>query len=157
MKINKKWLVVGGVVLSLMLAGFIGGIAVMADNSTTATTAATTTTTTTPPTTTTTTTAEQTFINDVVAAYQQSTGVTIDATALQNAITTAQTEMRTNALQTQLQNLVSAGKLTQDQANQILSWWQSMPSVLNGNGVLGLAPGPGLGLGLGLGCFGGTQ
>lgn len=140
MKLSKKWLAIGGVVLALVIAASIGGIAVMADNSG-STASATTTTTTTPPTTTTS--AEQTFLDKVAAIYQQNTGTALNETALQNAITQARTEMHTAALQTRLQDMVSAGTLTQDQANQILSWWESMPSVLSGGGLGLLHGGPG--------------
>lgn len=152
MKIPKKWLVIGGIVLALVLAASIGGISVMADNSSTTPTD-TTTATTTPPTTTTT--AEQNFLNTVVSIYQQNTGQTIDEAALQTAIEQARTQIQTNAIQARLQELVSEGKLTQDQANQILSWWQSMPDVLNGGGlgmIAGLGRGPGF-MGR-IGCIG---
>ena len=135
-----------------MLALTIGGISVMADNGGT-TTDTTTAATTTPPTTTTT--PEQDFLDKVVSIYQQNTGQSIDAAALQTAIEQARQEMQTDAIQARLQELVSEGKLTQDQADQILSWWQSMPDVLSGGG-LGLIPGIGRGPGFmrGIGCIG---
>jgi uncharacterized membrane protein len=142
MKFNKKWLAIGGIVLAIVLAASIGGIAVLADNG--STTAATTTTTAA-------TNTEQALLDKIVAIYKTNTGVSLDETALQTAITQAQAEMKADALQTRLQNLVSEGKLTQDQANQILSWWQSMPSVLNGNAGIGLMGGPGMMHGVG--CF----
>jgi hypothetical protein len=150
MKLSKKWLVIGGILITLVLAATIGGIAVLADSSSTTTTTTTTTATTTPPTTNTS--AEQTLLDKIVAIYKTNTGVSLDESALQTAITQAQVAMRADALQTRLQNLVSEGKLTQDQANQILSWWQSMPDVLNGDtGGLGLMGGPGMMHGMG--CF----
>ena len=131
MRFTKRWLAIGGVVLALVIAASIGSIAVMADTSgstTNPTTAAAT-----PPATATS--AGQTFLDKVVAIYQQNTGVTLNETALQNAITQAKREVSTAELQSKLQSLVSAGKLTQDQANQILSWWQSMPGVLSGGNL----------------------
>ena len=79
--------------------------------------------------------AEQNFLDKVVSIYQQNTGQSIDETALQTAIDQAGSEIRTDAIQARLQELVTEGKLTQDQADQILSWWQSMPDVLSGGGA----------------------
>ena len=93
---------------------------------------------------------EQVLLDKIVADYKANTGVSLDETALQTAINQAQNEIRTADLQTRLQNLVSEGKLTQAQADQILAWYQSMPSVLNGDAGLGILGGPGM---HGMGCF----
>jgi hypothetical protein len=70
----------------------------------------------------------------VCAIYQQNTGVTIDETALKTAFTQAQDELQLAREKAQLQNMVDQGKITQDQADQYLSWWQSRPSVPFGFG-----------------------
>jgi hypothetical protein len=70
----------------------------------------------------------------VCTIYQQNTGVTIDEAALKTAFTQAQNELQLAREKTQLQNMVSQGKITQDQADQYLSWWQSRPNVPFGFG-----------------------
>jgi ABC-type glycerol-3-phosphate transport system substrate-binding protein len=148
MKLSKKWLAIAVVPLALVLAASIGGIAVLADNGSAAATAGSTTTT---ATTTPTTSPEQTLLDKIVADYKANTGTSLDETALQTAITQAQNEIRTADLQTRLDNEVAAGKLTQAQADQILAWYQAMPSILNADGGLGLLGCPGGGPGMG--CF----
>lgn len=143
MKLNRKWLAVGGITLALILAASIGGIAVLADNGTAvaATGAATTTTATVTP--------EQALLDKIVADYKAATGVSLDETALKNAITQAQTETRLAGLQTRLSAEVTARTLTQAQADQILAWYNSMPGVLSGEGGLGILGGHGIGRGMG--------
>jgi hypothetical protein len=70
----------------------------------------------------------------VCTIYQQNTGVTIDEAALKTAFTQAQNELQLTREKAQLQNMVDQGKITQDQANQYLNWWQSRPSVPFGFG-----------------------
>ena len=53
-----------------------------------------------------------------------------------------QTEMQNEALQSRLQNLVSEGKMTQEQADEYLQWWQSRPDTpllepRGGGGMMG--------------------
>lgn len=69
------------------------------------------------------------LLNKVATIYQQNTGVTIDPQQLETAFTQAQNEMQNEALQTWLQNLVTQGKITQNQADQYLQWWQTKPDV----------------------------
>ena len=38
-------------------------------------------------------------------------------------------ELREEALESKLQNLVEDGKLTQEEADQYLEWWQSRPDI----------------------------
>jgi hypothetical protein len=61
--------------------------------------------------------------------YEDNTGVAIDPEALKDALAQAQSEMRAEALQNRLQSLVEQGKLTQEQADQYLEWWQEKPDV----------------------------
>jgi Skp family chaperone for outer membrane proteins len=65
----------------------------------------------------------------VSAMYQEKTGVAIDTTALKEAFAQAQSDMRNEAVNTRLQNLVSEGKLTQEQADQYKQWWQARPDT----------------------------
>jgi hypothetical protein len=91
-----------------------------------------------------------TFLDKVSQIYQQNTGVAIDAQQLKTAFAQAQKETRNEALQSWLQNLVTEGKITQEQADQYLQWWQSRPDTpLLGPG------GGGMMWGRGHGCWSG--
>ena len=94
------------------------------------------------------------LLNKVATIYQQNTGVTIDPQQLETAFTQAQKEMQSEALQTWLQNLVTKGKISQEQANEYLQWWNSKPDVP----LLGLPRGEGMMMGgRGHGCWGGNE
>jgi len=93
------------------------------------------------------------LLNKVATIYQQNTGVTIDPQQLETAFTEAQKQMQSEALQTWLQNLVTQGKITQEQANQYLQWWNSKPDVP----LLQLPRGEGMMWGGGHGCRGGSE
>jgi hypothetical protein len=73
---------------------------------------------------------------------------------LKAAYTQAQTEMQAEALQSRLQNLVTQGKITQEQADQYLQWWNSKPDIslleLPGGGDMMMG-------GRGHGCWGGNS
>jgi hypothetical protein len=64
----------------------------------------------------------------------------IDEQTLVNAFKQAAQELQGQRLQTALNNAVKNGKLTQDEANQIQTWWSQRPAALDK-----LAPGFGLG------------
>jgi len=84
----------------------------------------------------------QTLLDGACAIYQESTGVTIDLEQLKDALEQAQSELQEEALESRLQNLVDDGKMTQEEADQYLEWWQSRPDIelpLPGHG----GPGPG--------------
>jgi hypothetical protein len=86
--------------------------------------------------------------------YKQNTGTAIDKAKLQDALNQAQKEARDKALDTFLQNQVTAGKMTADQAKQYKDWVNSKPNVP------GFAPfrgGPMMrGFGFRGGCWGGN-
>jgi hypothetical protein len=90
------------------------------------------------------------FLDKVSQIYQQNTGVAIDAQQLKAAFAQAQKETQNEALQSWLQNLVTEGKITQEQADQYLHWWQSRPDTP----LLG-PRGGGMMWGRGHGCWGG--
>jgi hypothetical protein len=94
-------------------------------------------------------------LDKVSQIYQQNTGVAIDAQQLKTAFAQAQKEMHNEALQSWLQNLVSEGKITQEQADQYLQWWQSRPDTLLPNTPLLGPRGGGMMWGRGHGCWGG--
>jgi hypothetical protein len=61
----------------------------------------------------------------------------IDQQRVEDAFAQARKDMRTEALDTYLQTQVDQGKLTQEQAAQYKTWWQSRPDVPVGPGFRG--------------------
>ena len=70
-----------------------------------------------------------TLLDKVSQIYQKNTGVSLDTQQLKDAFTQAQTEMRSEALQSWLKNQVDKGTITQEQADTYLKWWQAKPDV----------------------------
>ena len=84
----------------------------------------------------------QALLDGAIAIYQENTGVAIDSEQFKDALAQAQSELKEEALETHVQNLVDEGQITQQEADQYLEWWQSRPEI--GQGLPGLAgPGPG--------------
>ncbi|MGA7676933.1 MAG: hypothetical protein WCA51_00960 [Dehalococcoidia bacterium] len=81
----------------------------------------------------------------VCTIYQQKTGVAIDQQALTDAFTQARSELQKESEQANLQGLVTQGKITQDQADKYLNWWQSRPDMPSGFGFRGHGGFPGMG------------
>lgn len=81
------------------------------------------------------------LLDKVCEIYEQNTGVSIDSEALKDAFIQAQGEMRNEALGNRLDKLVEDGKITQDEANEYLEWWESKPDVPAGFGFRGNAHG----------------
>ena len=115
---KRKWFVPMVVVLSVLLIGGItGGIVAASDDSSTA--------------------EDQIQLGDryhvlldrACAVYEEETGVTIDQEQLRDALKQARQEMREEALENWLQKLVDNGEITQEEADQLLEWWQSRPDV----------------------------
>lgn len=69
------------------------------------------------------------LLERICAIYEDNTGVAIDPEALKDAFAQAQREMQAEALKNRLQSLIGEGKITQDEADQYLEWWQSRPDV----------------------------
>ena len=124
---KRKWLILGVAIAVVILVGGILGGVVYAQSGSTTTTPTTTTTTGTNP--------EVTIMAKVASILG------IDQTTLQNAFTQAEKEVQTDNLSSRLQSLVTAGKITQDQADQYLQWWNSQPTLPSGVNV------PGIGMG----------
>ncbi len=61
----------------------------------------------------------------------------IDQSKLESAFDKAQKDMRQEALDNYLKSLVEQGKITQAQADQYKSWWQSKPDLPPGLGPRG--------------------
>ena len=77
------------------------------------------------------------LLDRVCEIYGDNTGTVMDPEALKDAFVQAQGEMRTEAMQNRLQNMVERGKITQEQADQYKEWQQSRPDVPLGSGFKG--------------------
>ena len=109
---SKKWVIIGVLVAAVVLGGTIGGVAL----------AQTATTNTNP---------GKTLLARVA------TILGIDQQKVEDAFAQAQREMRDEALDAKLKALVDGGKMTQEQANQYKTWWQSKPNLPDGFGMMG--------------------
>jgi hypothetical protein len=111
---KKKWIIIGILAAVVILAiGLIGGAAYAASGTTTTDTAGKT------------------------LAARVATILGLDQSRVDAAFTQAQKDMQTEALDNQLKSLVSAGKITQAQADQYKAWVQSRPSLPAGAGLEG--------------------
>ena len=72
---------------------------------------------------------QDTLLDKVALIYQKNTGVTLDTQQLKDAFAQAQSEMRDEALQNWLNNLVTEGKITQEEADAYLNWWKAKPDT----------------------------
>jgi hypothetical protein len=142
-----KWFIPVVVASVLLIGGITGGLVAAADNSSSDTIAGNRTGA-----------AEryQALLDRVCAIYEENTGVGIDSGQLKDALEQAQIEIQDGALGNWLQNLVDNGKITQEEADQYLEWWQSRPDVqLPSPRLGGPGPGGGMGWGRGFGQLGG--
>ena len=71
----------------------------------------------------------QALLDRALAIYEGETGVAIDSEQLKDALDQAQSELKEETLESRLQNLVDEGKMTQEEADQYLVWWQSRPDI----------------------------
>ncbi len=98
----------------------------------------------------------QQLLDRACAIYQENTGTTIDSEQFKAALKQAQGELREEALESRLQDLVENGKLTQEEADNYLEWWQSRPDIqLPLPGLDGPGPRGGMMCGRGFGPWGG--
>jgi hypothetical protein len=74
------------------------------------------------------------ILERVCTIYEQKTGVAIDQAALKDAFAQARSEIQKEWQQARLQDMVSQGKITQEEADQFLNWWESKPNVPFGFG-----------------------
>ena len=116
--------------LVLVIASVLGGTMVLAADPET---------TTTPTTTSTVTSVRDNFLNALAAKLN----ITVDE--LKSAIAEAKSETIDQMVKDRLDNLVSQGKITQEEADQYLEWWQARPDIA------GLDFGWGMGFGKGFG------
>ena len=120
MRLNKKLIIIA-VSVAVLLVGSIAGVVLAAGNGADNQSKA----------------QGEDLLAKVCTIYQQKTGVAIDQTALKDAFTQAGKEMQTEREQARLQDQVTQGKITQDQADQYLKWLQSRPDVPGGFGFRG--------------------
>jgi hypothetical protein len=98
----------------------------------------------------------QELLDRACAIYQENTGTAIDSEQFKAALKQAQGELREEALESHLQDLVENGKLTQEEADNYLEWWQSRPDIqVPLPGLGGPAPRVGMMLARGLRLWGG--
>ena len=71
------------------------------------------------------------LLTQVVANLNTATGKSITVQQLQDALTQAAAQMKTDALTKSLANAVTNGKITQAEADQIQSWWNQRPAVVD--------------------------
>ena len=66
----------------------------------------------------------------VAEIYQEKTGTALDTQALKDAMAQAGSELQVKNMEAKVNAMVAAGKITQEQADQMLEWWQSRPTDL---------------------------
>jgi hypothetical protein len=69
------------------------------------------------------------LLNRTCEIYYDKTGVEIDAGVLKDAFAQALSERRDEALDSYLQKLVDEGRITPEEAEQYMEWWQARPST----------------------------
>ena len=101
----RKKVVIIPVLIALVLVGTIAGVALADDGSDTPT--------------------GDTLLARVAAILG------IDQTTVEEAFAHAQQEMRTEAMTNRLQEMVTEGTITQEQADEFQTWWNAKPDVLD--------------------------
>jgi hypothetical protein len=119
---TKKGIVVIGIVVLSILAVSIGGVVLAQDDE------------------------SPTLWDRVTSIYEQITGNAVDQGALKEAFAQAREDIRTEAMENRLQNLVEDGVITQQEADEYFDWWQLKPDVNIGfgfgkHGMRGCGPG----------------
>jgi hypothetical protein len=117
---KRKWFIPVVVVTVLLIGGITGGVVAAVNNSSSNTTAGNQTQAAAQ---------YQALLDRACAIYEETTGVVIDPEQLKEALEQARNEMQDEALKSWLQNLVDKGKITQEEADQYLNWWQSRPDI----------------------------
>ena len=110
---RSKKLIIAAVLAAVMLTGSIGGVILATDNGDDGEPEA----------------KYESLLDRVGEIYQENTGVAIDQEALKDAFAQARSEMQIEAVENYLQSLVEQDKITQEQADDYLGWWQARPDV----------------------------
>jgi hypothetical protein len=99
----------------------------------------------------------QELLDRACAIYEENTGTAMDSDQFEAALEQAQGELQEEALESRLDDLVENGKMTQDEADSYLEWWQSRPDIqLALPGLGGPGPNGGMMWGRGFGPRGGS-
>jgi hypothetical protein len=99
----------------------------------------------------------QELLDRACAIYEENTGTAMDSEQFKAALEQAQGDLQEEALESRLDKLVENGKMTQDEADSYLEWWQSRPDIqVPLPGVGGPGPGGGMMWGRGFGPRGGS-
>ena len=114
---KRKWFIPVVVVSVLLVGGVVGGLVAASDNTTNTEDQSQATN------------RYEALLDRVCAIYEEQTGVAIDAEQLKDAVQQARSEMRDEAVANWLQNLVENGKITEEEADQYLEWWEARPDV----------------------------
>lgn len=142
---KRKWFIPVVVVSVLLIGGIVGGVVVAGSDSSSNTEDQSQASD-----------RYQALLDRVCAIYEEKTGVAIDPEQLKAALEQARSERQDEALKSWLQNLVDKGKITQEEADQYLEWWQSRPDIeLPLPGLGGHGPRGGMLWGQGFGPQGG--
>jgi uncharacterized membrane protein len=115
---KRKWFIPVVVVSVLLIGGIVGGVVVAGNDSSSNTEDQSQTTD-----------RYQALLDRACAIYEENTGVAIDSEQLKDALDQARSEIQDEALESRLQDLVDEGKITQEEADQYLEWWQSRPDI----------------------------
>jgi hypothetical protein len=115
---KRKWFIPVVVVSVLLIGGIVGGIVVAGSDSSGNTENQSQTTD-----------RYQALLDRACAIYEEKTGVAIDSEQLKDALDQARSEIRDEALESWLQDLVDKDKITQEEADKYLEWWQSRPDI----------------------------
>ncbi len=110
---NKRLILMAALAVAL-LAGTIGGVALAQDEDGAAPLAED---------------RQAACMDRVGAIYEANTGVALDQEQLRNAFGEARAEMRAEALQNRLADLVEQGVITQEEADEYQTWFESKPDV----------------------------
>jgi hypothetical protein len=123
---RSKKFIIAMVLVVVVAAGSIGGVAMAQDNEEEATAAE-----------------FGNLMERVFAIYEENTGVAIDQEAFREAMVQAQDEMQAAAMEAHLARLVENGVIDEAQAQEFQEWWQARPDVpmLEGMGGRGMSHG----------------
>jgi hypothetical protein len=111
---RSKKLILIGILMAVVLAGTLGGVAIAQANDENTNTVQD---------------IKTNLMEKVAEIYQANTGVAIDAAELQKAFEQAQQEIKDEAYNQFLQKLVDEGKITQEQLNEFKAWLESRPNL----------------------------